>query len=51
MIIAIFAEMGTFAALAAGVLAFGLTPEQSAAMATIGGADGPWYSFLFDDGS
>ena len=25
MIIAIFAEMGTFAALAAGVLAFGLT--------------------------
>ena len=41
MIIAIFAEMGTFAALAAGVLAFGLTPEQSAAMATIGGADGP----------
>lgn len=52
MIIAIFAEMGTFAALAAGVLAFGLTPEQSAAMATIGGADGPMVLFfLFDDGS
>ena len=45
MIIAIFAEMGTFAALAAGVLAFGLTPEQSAAMATIGGADGPMVLF------
>ena len=37
--------MGTFAALAAGVLAFGLTPEQSAAMATIGGADGPMVLF------
>ena len=37
MIIAIFAEMGTFAALAAG--------EQSAAMATIGGADGPMVLF------
>ena len=34
-----------FAALAAGVLAFGLTPEQSAAMATIGGADGPMVLF------
>ena len=45
MIIAIFAEMGTFVALAAGVLAFGLTPEQAAAMASIGGADGPMVLF------
>ena len=45
MIIAIFAEMGTFVALVAGVLAFGLTPEQAAAMASIGGADGPMVLF------
>lgn len=45
MIVAIFAEMGTFAALILGVMAFGLTPEQAAAMATIGGADGPMVLF------
>ena len=45
MIIAIFAEMGTFVALVAGVLAFGLNYEQAAAMASIGGADGPMVLF------
>ena len=45
MIVAIFAERGTFAALILGVMAFGLTPEQAAAMATIGGADGPMVLF------
>ena len=45
MIVAIFAEMGTFAALILGVMAFGLTPEQAAARATIGGADGPMVLF------
>lgn len=45
MIVAIFAEMGTFAALILGVMAFGPTPEQAAAMATIGGADGPMVLF------
>lgn len=45
MVIALFAEMGTFAALIAGVLAFGLAPEAAAAIATIGGADGPMVLF------
>lgn len=45
MIIAIFAEMGTFAALVIGVICFGLSPEVSAAIATIGGADGPMVLF------
>ncbi len=41
IIVAIFAEMGTFVALILGVKAFGLTPNVAAAIATIGGADGP----------
>ena len=45
MVIALFAEMGTFAALITGVLAFGLAPEAAAAIATIGGADGPMVLF------
>ena len=43
--IALFAEMGTFATLAVGVEVCGLTPEASAAIATIGGADGPMVLF------
>ena len=43
--IALFAEMGTFVALALGVGAFGLEPNQAAAIATIGGADGPMVLF------
>lgn len=45
MLIAICAELGTFAALVLGVLAFGLPPQQAAAVATIGGADGPMVLF------
>lgn len=45
IIIALFAELGTFVTLVVGVLAFGLTPEQSAAVASIGGADGPMVLF------
>lgn len=45
IIIAIFAEMGTFATLVIGVVAFGLAPEAAAAIATIGGADGPMVLF------
>lgn len=45
MIIAIFAELGTFATLVIGILAFGLTPQAAAAIATIGGADGPMVLF------
>lgn len=45
IIIALFAELGTFAALVLGVLAFGLTPQQAAAVAAIGGADGPMVLF------
>jgi Na+-transporting malonate decarboxylase carboxybiotin decarboxylase subunit len=45
MIVAIFAEMGTFAALIIGVLACGLKPQAAAAIATIGGADGPMVLF------
>lgn len=45
MVVALFAELGTFAVLILGVLAFGLSPEQSAAIATIGGADGPMVLF------
>lgn len=41
MIIAIFAELGTFVTLVIGVAAFGLKPGAAAAIATIGGADGP----------
>ena len=45
VVIALFAEMGSFAALAVGVLAFGMTPETAASVATIGGADGPMVLF------
>jgi oxaloacetate decarboxylase beta subunit len=45
MIIALFAELGTFVTLVLGVLAFALTPEQAASIATIGGADGPMVLF------
>lgn len=44
IIIAIFAEMGTFATLVIG-LKFGLPPGEAAAVATIGGADGPMVLF------
>jgi len=45
IVIALFAEFGTFVALVAGVLGFGLRPELAAAVATIGGADGPMVLF------
>jgi oxaloacetate decarboxylase beta subunit len=45
MVIAIFAELGTFVTLILGVAAFGLLPSQAAAVATIGGADGPMVLF------
>lgn len=45
IIIAIFAELGTFAALVIGVLGFDLEPAIAAAIATIGGADGPMVLF------
>ncbi|MDR0434131.1 MAG: Na+-transporting malonate decarboxylase, carboxybiotin decarboxylase subunit [Gracilibacteraceae bacterium] len=45
MIIAIFAELGTFVALVLGVAALGLAPNEAAAVATIGGADGPMVLF------
>lgn len=45
MIVALFAELGTFVTLVLGVLSFGLSPEQAAATATIGGADGPMVLF------
>ena len=45
IIVAIFAELGTFVALVVGVKFFGLTPQASAAIATIGGADGPMVLF------
>lgn len=44
IIVAIFAEMGTFATLIIG-LKFGLNPGEAAAVATIGGADGPMVLF------
>lgn len=43
--IALFAELGTFAALIIGVGMLGLPPEQAASIATIGGADGPMVLF------
>lgn len=43
--IALFAELGSFAALIAGVSLFGLTPAAAASIATIGGADGPMVLF------
>lgn len=45
IIIALFAELGTFVALIVGVKIFGLGPAASAAIATIGGADGPMVLF------
>lgn len=45
IILAIFAEMGTFATLVIGVKAFGLPPQVAAAIGTIGGADGPMVLF------
>lgn len=45
IIIAIFAELGTFATLSLGVNLFGLDPAQAASVATIGGADGPMVLF------
>ena len=44
--IALLAELGTFAALIMGVGMLGLSPEQAASIATIGGADGPTSLFL-----
>lgn len=44
IIIAIFAELGTFATLVIG-LKLGLPPGEAAAVATIGGADGPMVLF------
>ena len=43
--VALFAELGTFVTLILGVVAFGLTPEHAASIATIGGADGPMVLF------
>ena len=45
IIIAIFAEMGTFITLSLGVNLFGLDPAQAASVAIIGGADGPMVLF------
>lgn len=45
MIIAIFAELGTFVTLIVGIKAFGLAPGAAAAVASIGGADGPMVLF------
>ena len=45
MLIAIFAELGTFVTLIVGVSLFDLSPQASAAVATIGGADGPMVLF------
>ncbi|MBC8575549.1 Na+-transporting malonate decarboxylase, carboxybiotin decarboxylase subunit [Yanshouia hominis] len=43
--IALFAELGTFVTLAVGVVFFGLPAGEAAAIATIGGADGPMVLF------
>lgn len=45
IIIAIFAEVGTFVTLILGVIFFNLPPNEAAAVATIGGADGPMVLF------
>ncbi len=44
MIIALFAELGTFVVLPLAIL-FGFTTQQAAAVAVIGGADGPLVMF------
>lgn len=43
--IALFAELGTFVALIAGVVVFKMEPAAAASIATIGGADGPMVLF------
>lgn len=43
--IALFDELGTFVTLFVGITVFGLAPGQAAAIATIGGADGPMVLF------
>lgn len=43
--IALFAELGTFVTLVLGIQLFGLSPAAAAAVATIGGADGPMVLF------
>ena len=45
IIIALFAELGTFVALILGLTVFDLEPGWAAAIATIGGADGPMVLF------
>ena len=45
MFLAICGELGTFITLVLGYSVFGLTPGQAAAIATIGGADGPMVLF------
>ena len=45
MLIALFAELGTFVTLVCGIKVFGLAPGAAAAIATIGGADGPMVLF------
>jgi len=45
IVIAICAELGTFVTLAVGIKLFGLPPAAAAAIATIGGADGPMVLF------
>lgn len=45
MVIALFAELGTFAALILGYQVFNLEAGQAMAIATIGGADGPMVLF------
>ncbi|MDR3298619.1 MAG: sodium ion-translocating decarboxylase subunit beta [Candidatus Accumulibacter sp.] len=44
MTIALFAELGTFAVFPVAMM-LGLTPQESASVATIGGADGPMVLF------
>ena len=45
IVIALFAELGTFVALILGLTVFNLEPGWAAAIATIGGADGPMVLF------
>lgn len=45
IIVALFAELGTFVMLVVGAEAFGLPLNEAAAIATIGGADGPLVMF------
>ncbi len=45
LVAALFGEMGTFVALVSGIYLLGFTPAESAAVATIGGADGPMVLF------